>query len=198
MANDSLQTDPTSNRPADHQADGQAEVHQARWYALKVFHNKSMRLETDLTENLSMECYLPKKEVIKLNAEGKQTSRTVPAVTGLLFVHIADNSLAELRRRIDGQALLYSDTHGRPAVIPQREMTMFRLVTSSGDQGLEYLPEASEKFAVGQLVRVTGGPFKGAEGHICRIRGNRRLIVMIHGVCAVATSYVPACFIQKL
>ena len=38
----------------------------------------------------------------------------------------------------------------------------------------------------------------GAEGHICRIRGNRRLVVSINGICAVATSYVPACFLQKL
>ena len=45
---------------------------------------------------------------------------------------------------------------------------------------------------------VTDGPFKGAEGCIHRIKGNRRLIVAIQGVCAVATAYIPQCFLRKI
>lgn len=43
-------------------------------------------------------------------------------------------------------------------------------------------------------MRVTEGPFKGAEGYIKRIKGNRRLIVSIEGVVAVATTYIPGVF----
>ena len=42
------------------------------------------------------------------------------------------------------------------------------------------------------------GKFKGAEGYICRIKKNSRLVVAIQGVCAVATSYIPQSFIQKI
>jgi len=47
-------------------------------------------------------------------------------------------------------------------------------------------------------VRVIDGKFKGAEGYICRIKKNSRLVVAIQGVCAVATSYIPQSFIQKI
>ena len=45
---------------------------------------------------------------------------------------------------------------------------------------------------------VIDGKFKGAEGYICRIKKNSRLVVAIQGVCAVATSYIPQSFIQKI
>ena len=36
------------------------------------------------------------------------------------------------------------------------------------------------------------------EGYIKRIKGNHRLIVAIEGVIAVATSYIPNCFLEKI
>ena len=72
------------------------------------------------------------------------------------------------------------------------------LVTSSGEKGMEYLGADSTKFCRGERVRVIDGKFKGAEGYICRIKKNSRLVVAIQGVCAVATSYIPQSFIQKI
>ena len=77
-------------------------------------------------------------------------------------------------------------------------MNIFILVTSSGEKGLEYLGDDRTEFYVGEPVRVIDGPFKGAEGYIRRIKGNRRLVVTIQGICAVATSYIPQCFLQKI
>ena len=37
------------------------------------------------------------------------------------------------------------------------------------------------------LIHICG-PFKGAEGYIKRIRGNRRLVVALEGIIAVATT----------
>jgi transcription antitermination factor NusG len=53
-------------------------------------------------------------------------------------------------------------------------------------------------FVPGDEVRVTGGPFKGAEGYIKRIRGNRRLVVALEGIIAVATTYIPGRFLEKM
>jgi transcription antitermination factor NusG len=47
-------------------------------------------------------------------------------------------------------------------------------------------------------VRVTEGPLKGAEGYIRRIRKDRRLLVSIEGVVAVATSYIPMSQLMKV
>lgn len=56
----------------------------------------------------------------------------------------------------------------------------------------------STRYQKGVHVRVIDGPFKGAEGYICRIKKNRRLIVALEGVCAIATSYIPQEFLQVI
>ena len=86
----------------------------------------------------------------------------------------------------------------QPAVIPDREMQIFRMVTDTGDPDLEYMDIDAHTFKTGQHVRVTGGLFEGAEGYIKRIRGDKRLIVAIEGIVAVATSYIPSCFLEKI
>ena len=47
-------------------------------------------------------------------------------------------------------------------------------------------------------MRVTGGPLKGAEGYIKRIRKDQRLLVCVEGVIAVATSYIPNELLEKI
>lgn len=84
-----------------------------------------------------------------------------------------------------------------PSLISEYEMDMFRLVTSSGAAGLDYFGGDSIVYGIGDRVRVTGGVFKGAEGYIKRIKGKRRLIVSITGICAVATSFIPNCFCRR-
>ena len=85
-----------------------------------------------------------------------------------------------------------------PLAIPEREMNIFMLVTSSGEKGLEYFDTDNPKFYQGDHVKVIDGTFKGAEGYICRIKKNHRLIITVHGVCAVATSYIPQAFLKKI
>lgn len=77
-------------------------------------------------------------------------------------------------------------------------MNVFMLVASSGETGLEYFGDEDRKFAEGQRVRVTDGPFRGAEGSIQRIHGDRRLLVSIRGICAVATTYIPKAFLEEI
>lgn len=151
-----------------------------------------------LAENFGIECYLPMEEVVVMMPDGRKTARSRPAISGILFVNCDSAKLRAVKEATLGDAMFYASADGLPAAIPQSEMTMFRLVTSAGDSGLEYLSGNESDYTVGQRVRVLGGPFEGAEGHICRIKGNRRLVVSIHGICAVATSYIPACFLEKL
>ena len=72
-----------------------------------------------------------------------------------------------------------------PFPISEYEMDMFRLVTSSGAAGLDYFGDDSIVYGIGGRVRVTGG-------------GKRRLIVSITGICAVATSFITNCLLQKI
>lgn len=42
----------------------------------------------------------------------------------------------------------------------------------------------------GDRVRITGGVFEGVEGIFVRVKGDRRVVVSIQGVMAVATTFI--------
>ena len=86
----------------------------------------------------------------------------------------------------------------RPSVVSDREMEVFRFVVSAGREGLELLGDDKPEYHQGDRVVVTGGPFKGAEGHIKRIKKDRRLVVTISGVVAVATTYIHPSLLRKV
>ena len=50
----------------------------------------------------------------------------------------------------------------------------------------------------GDKVRITGGLFEGAIGTLMRIKGNRRVVVSIPGVIAVATTDIHPSLIEKI
>ncbi|MGN1212376.1 MAG: UpxY family transcription antiterminator [Candidatus Cryptobacteroides sp.] len=169
-----------------------------RWFALKVFYNRVFEVQKILEAD-SIETYVPVRKESKTTSDGRKIDVEVPVISSLMFIKSDKQYLKSLVYRMRGKLLPYCnpETH-KPSVIPDREMGIFMFVTSAGDKGLEYINDESFTFDVGQKVRVTGGLFKGAEGYIKRIKGNRRLVVRIEGVVAVATSYIPSCFIEKL
>ena len=124
-----------------------------------------------------------------------------PVISSLLFFQSTEKQALELQTQLNGRVMLYTERENyskKPIAISDKEMNTFILVSSSGEKGLEYFGEDKMKFRKGEHVRVIDGAFKGAEGYICRIKGDHRLIVSIQGVCAVATSYIPQCFLQKI
>lgn len=105
-----------------------------------------------------------------------------------------------LERELCGKARLYRqlvDFDPQPIAIPNRQMQMFMMVSSGDQEGLEYFEDGAFNWKKGERVRVIDGRFKGLEGEIKRINGDHRLIVMIEGICAVATTYIPRCFLEK-
>ncbi len=176
-------------------ASNESDIH---WYALKVFFNKVFDVE-DVLKERNVECFVPCENVsVERNGVSKLVRK--PIVTSLLFFRSTEHRAVELQNELNGRVLLYSrlkDLRRVPVIIPEREMSVFMLVCSAGESGLEYLGDHVE-FKAGEHVRVIDGAFKGAEGYIVRIKRNRRLIVSIKGICAVATSYIPQCFLQKI
>ncbi len=169
------------------------------WFALKVFYNKVFEIE-ELLKKESMETYIPMEEVL-VERDGKRKRVRRPVINSLMFFRSTTRCAQELQRQFTNKVILYTRQTelGRvPLAIPEREMNIFMLVTSSGEQGLEFFGEDNPKFHLGERVLVTDGKFKGAEGVICRIRKNSRLIVTVEGVCAVATSYIPQAFLYRI
>lgn len=175
----------------------QSESIDLSWYALKVFYNRTSKIDTMLRER-GIESYIPMRSVEQVVA-GRKVRRRRPAVSSLMFMRCSEADAVELKSVFRDLAMIYTNRGERqPAAIPDSEMQMFIRVTSIDDLGLEYLSESSEEWTTGDKVRITGGIFQGAEGYIKRIKGNHRLIVAIEGVIAVATSYIPTCFLEKI
>ena len=170
------------------------------WFALKVFYNKVFAIE-ELLLNKKIKWYIPCETVKVLKQDGTKKNVRKPVINSLLFFHSETYIAKEIQKILTDKVILYTrqiDFKKIPLAIPEREMNIFMLVTSSGEKGLEYFDTDNPKFYQGDHVKVIDGTFKGAEGYICRIKKNHRLIITVHGVCAVATSYIPQAFLKKI
>jgi len=139
--------------------------------------------------------------------EGPFIYQMVPMVTSLLFFRTTPEMVADIDKMLweasamgKPKGFIYKSADRTSfAVIPDAQMAAFRLVTESGASGLEFFADDDlARFAKGTRVRVVDGPLKGAEGYIKRIRRDRRLLVCIEGIIAVATSYIDPKNLQKI
>ena len=164
------------------------------WYALRVFHNRAAAVSA-LVEKSGCECYVPMKTVERTTRAGRTTVKQ-PIIPSLLFVRSEKSYVEDIRKHPAGSVSVYCLPGTKdPAAISDEEMRMFIFVTTVGSRNLEAVDPSLAK---GDRVRITGGVFRGAEGYIARIRNAKRLIVAIEGVAAVATSYIPKDFIEKI
>lgn len=172
----------------------------AHWYALKVFYNKVLELKGRL-EGEGFECYCP------LDVAGR------PLVASLLFVRCEEARIVEFRHGVmeDSAFLIYTHKELRkspldgaraevdvPTPIPEREMEAFILVTSAEPGMLEVLGPDDPKYHAGQKVRVREGVFAGAEGYVRRIKKDRRLVITVTGVVAVATFHISPSLLEPV
>ena len=197
------------------------------WYALKVFQNKSLRME-DLLGDYVADTYVPvgltqlqgeahmkaaralarkSRSSILYCQKGPVIYKKEPLVAGLLFVHCSAEDIDSLDSQLHSenwlgkpQAYIFKNPERSGfAIIPDPQMKAFCMVTGQGGEGLRFLSaDDLSAFKTGEKVRVTKGPFAGAEGYIKRIRKNRRLLIAIEGVVAVVTSYIPQPFLEKV
>ena len=132
--------------------------------------------------------------------EGPVIYKRVPMVSSILFIHTPEENLHQVETMLRDpdnllrpKGFIYKTTDWKEyAVIPQKQMDIFRMVTESGVSGLDfYADDELTRYKQGDKVRVKDGPLKGAEGYIKRIKKDRRLLVCIEGIIAVATSYIP-------
>ena len=192
------------------------------WYALKVFYGKVFELEA-LLGDMDLETYIPVRKVLLKDEDhlralrrlstpddsrrdnqfikaGPLIFKRVPVVSSLLFVRAPMDRIGEVGKCVDGKGFVYKTADRKTeAVILDKQMAMFQLVCSSGAEGLEFFADDDlTRYKSGDKVRVLEGPLKGAEGYVKRIRKDRRLLVAIEGFIAVATSFIPPQFLEKV
>ena len=173
---------------------------------MRVTYGREEKIKGTL-DGLNIRNFLPMQRVRGwIDDKGVLHQRFVPAVRNMIFVYASQEEITELKMyNKDCQPLRYitnpfsegSDDH--ILTIPNRQMENFIRVASVQDDRVIYLdPNAEFLRTPGRRVRITDGDFKDAEGFIKRLKNNRRVIVEIHGVAAVAITFVPTAWLHPL
>ena len=63
---------------------------------------------------------------------------------------------------------------------------------------LLYLDPSEPALRKGTRVRIIGGVFAGVEGEFVRVRNDRRVVVSIDGVMAVATTFIHPSLVEPI
>ena len=174
----------------------QEEIH---WFPVRVTYSREQKLKTYLDEE-GIENFLPMHYV---EGKGRHLGKRmlVPIIHNLLFIHSDRATIDELKKS-DGVAstmrYIIDPATKKPSVISDREMHSFMLISQTNDENLIYFTDEEVKFKVGDRCVITGGIFKGAEGELVRIRGDRRVMVKLNGFMAVATTFIHPQFLEKI
>ena len=167
------------------------------WYAIRVLKEFKFVLEELHKEGKETYYATQMKEISRC---GVKKIKEVPFFSSLLFVKCSEIFLREFKQRHNDHLFFYRDlSTGLPGKIDDHEMDVFRLVTSIRNQDdVAFFEDDRPEFHKGDRIRVTGGAFRGAEGYIKRVGGDRKLLVSITGVAAVIISNIPPQFLEKV
>ena len=165
------------------------EVTQQRWHVLRATYARELKVQTALQEK-GIRTFIPMMW---------REKKIVPAVSGLVFA-LATREVLDLYIRSFGEArpvnYYWDRTTNAPLTVPAKAMEDFITIASTLDEDLIYLTEVSEKLREGQEVTILEGPFKGVQGRIVRIKKNRRVMVELPGMMAVASTYVKPNYLE--
>ena len=156
-----------------------------------------MKVKRDL-DSKHIENFIPMKHRIVFRGE-RRIKELVPAIHNLIFINICKAELKEYKSTttLPIRYIMNRETH-EPIVIPDAQMRNFITVADNYDEQLLYLDPNITNFKKGDKVRITGGVFDGAEGYFMRIKGDRRVVVCINGIAAVATAFIHPSLVERI
>ncbi len=167
------------------------------WFAIRVTYHRELKVKEDL-ESRGITCFVP-MQYRREERNGVMLKRLVPSVHNLIFVYIKPSDMAEYKKTSDMPIRYIMNRETRkPITVPTREMENFIKVAGTFEEKLIYLNPDLGDFAKGERVRIIGGMFAGAEGVFVRVKGDRRVVVNVEGLVAVATTFVHPSMIEKI
>jgi len=167
------------------------------WFPMRVTYCRELKMKEQL-DKLNIENFVPMRYELVETRDGRSL-RLMPAIHNLIFVRTTKEDMTKLK--LTCRALEPLRYMMRPVVgnkekkeiirVPDRQMENFMRVASVTDERVMFLEYGNYLEKVGQHVKVTNGFFAGVEGVIKRIKNNKRVVVMINGIAAVAIVNVP-------
>ena len=140
------------------------------WYAIRVTYNRELKVKEELDAR-GIKSFVP-MQYRREERNGVMVKRLVPSI-------------------MDRET-------SKPITVPDHQMENFIKVAGTYEEKLIYLNPEPGDFSQGERVRIIGGPFEGAEGVFVRIKRDRRVLINIPGVVAVATTHVHLSMLEKI
>ena len=177
-----------------------------QWFVLRATYGRTEKA-LGILQTANVETYLPMHYVVK-EINGKRKFVHEPLLPNIIFARMTREKSHEfvkepaitakwLKYYTDKTKPVEKETGKNPPVtIPDNEMLNFIKLTSVNSEHIMVLPPERCHFKSGDLVRVIDGVFTGVVGRVGRAAGQQRVIVVLEGVCNVATAYIPNDFIQ--
>lgn len=167
------------------------------WFAIRVTYHRELKVKEDLDAR-GIPNFVP-MQYRREERKGVMVKRLVPSVHNLIFIYTTPSEMTEYKKTttLPIRYIMDRETH-KPVTVPTREMENFIKVAGTYDEKLIYLNPDPGDFTKGERVRIIGGPFAGAEGIFVRVKGDRRVLINILGLVAVATTYVHPSMIEKI
>ncbi len=199
------QLDGNSNSKNDEYGESVEYVHKpgSQWFVIRATFNRS-KTAFDFLKSKGFHAFLPVRMVEKVKQ--KRLVRDVkPLIPNMLFVYSDKNSIQNfIKENKELPIISFYYNHfekektgvDKLLTIPTGQMDNFIRATRVRNQHTMLVDPSKVVFKSGDTVRIVEGNFVGVVGKIARIKGQKRVVVTLDGVCSIATAYIPSAFIE--
>ena len=179
-------------------SNGTAPGTRRKWFVMRDLTRPNAKLPAYLKlEELGIRCYTPMawKTMVR---NGVRTSRKVPVIHDLLFVHEARETLDPVVAKMPTlQYRFLRRTWREPMTVRDEEMERFIGAAEGARTARYYSPEEITPEMRNRRIRIVGGNMDGYEGTLLTVRGSKkkRLLVEVPSLIAVSVE-IEADFIE--
>ncbi len=174
-----------------------------QWFVIRATFNRSKKAYDYLTSK-GFHAFLPVK--ISEKVKDKHLSRVLqPLIPNMLFVYSDKDTIIHFIKESNELPIIsFYYNHfekektgvDKLLTVPTPQMDNFIRATRVRNQHTVLVDPSKITFKSGDTVRIIEGDFVGVIGKIARIKGQKRVVVSLEGVCSIATAYIPSAFIE--
>lgn len=174
-----------------------------QWFVLRVTYQREL-IAKEKFQAIGIESFVPMQKTRCLDKRGKLVWKNIAALHNYIFVHSTREKIDCIKQEyIPWLRYVISpnrDSGSRIMTVPAKQMESFIAIAGNEEERILYLNPDELNLTNGDRVRIIDGPFKGAEGILIKIEHKRekRVVVKIDGVAAVATTSIPQTLIEKI
>lgn len=173
------------------------------WYAMRTTYGREQKAYDYIVSNGGT-AFLPTLFQEK-TINGKKTIVEVSRIPNIFFVYGTEDEVKEYA--YDNVHLpflrFYYEQHyegvkiiKEPLIVPDNQIKSLKILCKAED--IRIVPEEMvSKFQEGDSVIIVEGEFEGIEGKVARWHGQQRVAIIIEGLCAIATAYIPSAYLEK-